>query len=183
VPFERPTITLGYTFPWCHDGFLNVATSGGLRIQQGTTIDNTASWSVRLATPTYFQLGRIIAQSEVDTRWNDSQNAFFTIGGDPALRGFALNQFHGERRFTAQLEVRTLPVSVWVLRAGGVLFWDSGGAANSLTEMQIHNDVGVGVRGLVPQLSRFVYRFDLAFPLDGIGAGSPRFIAAFDSAF
>jgi len=42
---------------------------------------------------------------------------------------------------------------------------------------------GVGLRALIPQTSRELFRFDLAFPLDGAFAGTPRFIAAFESAF
>ncbi len=47
----------------------------------------------------------------------------------------------------------------------------------------MHQDIGVGLRFLVPQLSRDLFRFDFAFPLDGPAAGTLRFIGGFESVF
>ncbi|HEV7556343.1 MAG TPA: hypothetical protein VGO00_12840, partial [Kofleriaceae bacterium] len=99
------------------------------------------------------------------------------------LRGFVINQFLGQRVVSTLVEARTIPWSVWVLRIGGVLFLDSGGAADSLATMVLHNDAGLGFRMLIPQTSRQLFRFDVAFPLDGLDAGHPHFIASFDSYF
>jgi hypothetical protein len=68
------------------------------------------------------------------------------------------------------------------------LFYDGGAAASSFGEMKFLHDVGFGLRTLVPQSSRELFRFDLAFPLvtseDGrVQAGHPRFTAGFDSYF
>jgi hypothetical protein len=61
--------------------------------------------------------------------------------------------------------------------------------------MQLHHDIGIGARMLIPQTSRQLFRFDLAFPLDTtylVGAsgmvfrypaGQPRLILSFDSYF
>ena len=53
-------------------------------------------------------------------------------------------------------------------------------------DRSIFHDVGLGARMLLPQSSRELFRFDLAFPLveaTGTRAGFPRFIAGFDSYF
>ena len=79
-----------------------------------------------------------------------------------------------------------MPVPVWVLRFGAVVFYEVGGAANSFGDLQLHQDAGFGLRFLIPQTSRDVWRFDLAFPFDsvpGSPAGVPHFIAGFGSYF
>jgi hypothetical protein len=49
--------------------------------------------------------------------------------------------------------------------------------------MRLHQDVGFGLRALTPQTSRELFRFDLAFPLDGGSRGVPQFIGGFGSEF
>jgi hypothetical protein len=187
--FTRPSFTAGWTFPWSDDGFVRVSAGGQLRIQSGqdtATIDNTATAQVRATTPTlgYF---RVVTQVHVETRWNDTQNAFYTLGSDSGLRGYDLGQFIGNRRVVGQIEARSVPYPVWVLRVGGVAFYEVGGVAVSFNEMQLHHDVGVGFRMLIPQTARDLFRFDFAKPLDGQHTcpipGNICFIAGFDSYF
>jgi outer membrane protein assembly factor BamA len=189
--FARGTSDLAWTFPLGKDGYFRPSTSISLRYRGDTPvarhddvtfIDNQVSGTMRVVTPTV-GYGRIVAQSTIASRWNDTQNAILGIGSDSGLRGFSINQFLGQRVLSTLVEARTIPWSIWVLRLGGVLFWDSGGAADSLATMTLHNDVGAGFRMLIPQTSRQLFRFDLAFPLDGLDAGHPHFIASFDSYF
>jgi hypothetical protein len=183
--FTRPSASAGWTIPWGRDGFARVSGSAGIRIQDGRTLDNSAGGQVRAATPTlpYF---RLIAQVQFETRWNDESNNYFTAGSDSGLRAYRIDQFRGDRRFLAQIEARSQPFPFWVLRLGGVLFYDGGGAADTFRTMKYAHDVGFGLRMLVPQSSRELFRFDLAFPLasaPGTTAGYPRFMAGFDSYF
>ena len=180
--FQRGAISGAWTFPWCRDGSITTSASLSTRHQDGELIDDTASFNLRIVTPTY-RIARIVAESSFGTRWHDTANAFFTIGSDNGLRGFNINQFSGLRLTGTQIEVRSIPKPVWVLRTGGVLFYDVGGAADKVSDLRLHHDVGIGLRVLVPQTSRELFRFDLAFPLDGNTAGHPRFIAGFQSEF
>jgi hypothetical protein len=180
--FYRGSATAAWTEPWREGGQLRASAGVSLRYQDGRFIDNTAGLLLRAVAPARWGL-RFVTQGSLDTRWNESQNRFFTIGSDTGLRGFLINQFAGQRRLSLQAELRTMPTPVWVVKLGGVLFYDGGGAANSLAEMRYHHDAGVGVRVLIPQTSRELFRFDLAFPLDGAARGTPRFIAGFESAF
>ncbi|HEX5059105.1 MAG TPA: hypothetical protein VFV99_07080, partial [Kofleriaceae bacterium] len=192
--FTRPSFTAGWTFPWTRDGFVRVSAGGALRIQPGkrtegqttTTIDNTATAQIRAATPTTLY-GRLIAQVHAETRWNDTTNAFYTLGSESGLRAYDIGQFIGQRRAVGQLEWRTIPYPFWVLRLGAVAFYEVGGVANSFSTMQLHQDVGVGLRMLIPQTARDLFRFDFAKPLDGSHAcpipGNICFIAGFDSYF
>jgi hemolysin activation/secretion protein len=108
---------------------------------------------------------------------------FYSIGSDNGLRGFDINEFFGKRIASTQIELRSSPVPLWVLRIGGVLFYDAGGAADRVGDLALHHDIGIGLRSLLPQTSRELFRFDLAFPLDGPDRFFPRFIAGFQSEF
>ena len=186
--FQRGSWSLGWAFPWCRDGVVRPAIGMSTRYQDIDSdgdrefIDNTASATIRMITPTY-KWARLVALATVATRWNDASNRFFTIGSDSGLRGFLVNEFSGQRLARAQFEVRSTPRPLWVLRVGAVLFYDVGSAADTFKEMRLHHDVGAGFRMLIPQTARDLFRFDFAVPLDGIAAGKVRFIAGFESAF
>jgi hypothetical protein len=192
--FTSPSLSVGYTLPWCTDGYVSVGGSIAMRFQNTTlndgvtkvsSIDNTASAAIGVVTPSLGQ-SRIVAQAAIATRWNDTQNAFLSIGSDSGLRGFDINEFIGQRRMTVQIEARSLSVPVWLLRFGGVAFYEVGGAANTFSTMQLYQDIGFGLRMLIPQTSRELWRFDLAFPIGAppsSGLLAPHFIAGFGSYF
>ncbi|HEX4420941.1 MAG TPA: BamA/TamA family outer membrane protein [Kofleriaceae bacterium] len=181
--FERLSSAVGWTIPWTRDGFVRVATGLGGRHQDGEFIDNTATVSVRGASPPIAGAVRLLAQSSLSTRWHDTQNQFYALGSDTGLRGFAINQFTGQRYFDAEFEARTLPYPIWVLRVGAVAFYDLGDAANSIAQMQLHQDAGLGLRMLIPQTSAQLLKFDFAVPFDGPSRGTLRFLAGFGSEF
>ncbi len=185
--YVRGTASAGWTLPWCRDGFVRLSGTVSMRRQPGLDlghkyIDNSSSTTLRVATPIRWH-GRIVFQSQLSTRWNETQNRFYTIGSDSGLRGFVIDEFRGRRFFSTQIEARSIPIPIWVLRVGGVAFYELGGAANALDHLPLHQDVGVGFRALIPQTSRELFRFDFAFPLDGKQAGALRFLAGFESAF
>jgi outer membrane protein assembly factor BamA len=181
--FQRLASSAGWTFPWSRDGFVRVSGGLGGRYQDGELIDNTATGAVRTATPPIAGRVRFHAQASLSTRWNDTQNQFFAIGSDTGLRGYGINAFSGQRLFSFQIEARTLPYPIWVLRLGGVVFYDLGGAADLLAELPLHQDAGLGLRMLIPQTSAQLLKFDFAVPFDGIRRGQLQFLAGFGSEF
>lgn len=183
--FQRGSASLAWTFPWCRDGFVRPGLGASTRRQDSEWVDNTATASLRAVSPTYWY-ARLVSEVTLATRWNDASNRFFSIGSDDGLRGFTINEFAGQRLVRGQFELRSLPIALWVLRVGAVAFYDVGGAANSLSQLTLHHDVGIGFRSLVPQTSRELFRFDLAIPLDATPSTKrfyPHFIAGFQSAF
>ena len=183
--FQRGGATAGYTLPWCRDGFARAAAGANTRRQDGRWIDNTASATLRVVSPTY-AYARLVGLVTVATRWNDESNRFFSIGSDDGLRGFSINEFSGQRLARGNFELRSIPHPVWVFRVGGVLFYDVGGSDDTFRRMALHHNVGLGFRALIPQTSRELFRFDLAFPLDNgtrTRRFDPAFIAGFESAF
>ncbi|HEX8113680.1 MAG TPA: hypothetical protein VF516_38375, partial [Kofleriaceae bacterium] len=189
--FQRLSSSVGWTIPWARDGFVRIAGGLGGRYQERETdpmvphgfIDDTATVSIRGGAPPIGGVLRLLAQSSLTTRWNDTQNQFYAIGSDSGLRGYNINEFIGQRYFNLQVEARTLPYPIWVLRIGGVVFYDLGGAADTLATIALHQDAGLGARVLIPQLSAQLLTFDLAVPFDGAARGMPRFLAGVGSQF
>ncbi|MBC7974870.1 MAG: hypothetical protein H7138_07765, partial [Myxococcales bacterium] len=181
--FQRFSAAAGWTLPWARDGFVRLSGSFGSRLENGELIDNSVSGTLRGASPAVARTVRFMAQTSLATRWTDTQNRFYDIGSDSGLRGFAINEFIGQRRFSLQVEARSLPYPIWALRLGAVLFYDLGGAADSLAQMALHHDVGFGLRILIPQTSAQLFKIDLAVPLDGADRGAIRLLSGFGSEF
>ncbi|HEY4175866.1 MAG TPA: hypothetical protein VGM90_03505 [Kofleriaceae bacterium] len=180
--FQRGGISAGYTLGFAQDASATISASYATRYQTSEFRDNTASSNVRIVTPSIGGYGRFVAEASVATRWNDRVTRFYFIGSDNGLRGYDINEFFGKRLASTQLEYRTTPIPIWVFRAGGVVFGEAGAAADTVGQLRIRPDAGFGVRALVPQTSRELFRFDLAFPLDG-RSPTPHFIAGFQSDF
>ncbi|MGE0396332.1 MAG: BamA/TamA family outer membrane protein [Kofleriaceae bacterium] len=181
--FTRAGAGVGYTLPWGKDGSARAATNYSYRHQDGEFRDNAFSINTRFVSPSIDGYARVVAELSLATRWNERVPRFYSIGSDNGLRGFDINEFFGKRLASSQIELRSSPVPLWVLRIGGVLFYDAGGAADTFRTLEIHHDVGIGLRSLLPQTSRELFRFDFAFPLDGPERFHPRFIAGFQSEF
>ncbi len=193
--FTRPTVSAGWTFAFARDGYVQPSAGASMRFEQGApngwgSIDNSADIALHAASPSFPRF-RIVGYAELDTEWHNTQNQFYSIGSDSGLRGYNVSEFRSlsdpnARRAIAQLELRTAPIPWWVLRAGAVAFYEVGGASSSLADIALYNDVGVGLRLLVPQLNRDVFRVDVAFPLqnaDDNPAFHPHLIAGFASYF
>jgi len=193
--FTRPTVSGSWTFPILHDGFISPSAGASMRFQGNTpnhtsSIDNSADIALHIASPNFPHF-RIVAYGELDFEWNNTQNQFYAIGSDSGLRGYNVNEFRSPtgtnaRRAIGQVELRTTPLPIWVFRAGAVAFYEVGGASSTLSNLALYNDVGFGVRALVPQLNRDVFRLDVAFPLQATtdtSAFAPRIIAGFASYF
>ncbi len=180
--FVRLSAAAGYTGTFGGDGLWRARVSATTRLEGGEANDNIVDGRLRFVSPS-FELGRLVTQVRAAALWRDTQNQFYTVGGDDGLRGFAIGEFSGDRLLTWQTDLRSPPLPIWFTRVGVVAFYDVGGAAASFAALPLHHDVGVGVRSLVPQLDRGVYRFDFAVALDGDRRGQVRFIGGFDQAF
>ena len=109
------------------------------------------------------------AQALVETRWHDTQNALLhdRLRQRPARRITINAVLRRSAASSAQLEARTLPMpTVWVLpRSAASCSTRPAAPRTRSASMQLYHDVGLGVRTLIPQTSRELFRFDLAFPL------------------
>ena len=182
-------------------GSLSAGASGRLRHGDGRLIDQAAGVAFFAASPLMDGLFRLVASAELDSKRADTLNTPFVLGGATAplnyrigelngagaLRGYAVGEFIGTTAFAGHIELRTAALSVTSQRIGGLAFYDIGDAAPSLSDLIPHNDVGVGLRWLLPQFNSSVIRVDWAVPLeDGVvtRTGMPgRFSAGFQQVF
>jgi hypothetical protein len=181
--FGNLSVEGGWTVPWGGDGLASVAASFATRVDGGAAIDRTAAASLRVVSPAA-PVGRLVAELRLAGLFREEADRFLTLGGDNGLRGFDINEFIGLRRAVAQVEGRTRSVRfLFGIRWGLLAFYDVGHVADRIRDLALQHDVGIGLRSLTPQLSREVFRFDLAFPLTGAERGHPRLILGYRQAF
>ncbi len=176
--FYKPDISASYVLDWDGDGFVRAASRASSRIQAGEFIDNFSRSSVKVATPRVANAFRVVAKADLGLRLRERGNGRFRLGGSNGLRGYLISEFTGQKQLLTNVEVRSMPLRILFARAGGLLFWDMGHAANRLEELRMKHSVGFGLRALVPQLQPIVFRFDWAFPLQKANAGFPGRISA-----
>ena len=162
--------------------------SGRWWYDQSRWIDQEAGLKLYAATPLMDRLFRLIVGATYAAKRADTLNTPLVLGGANGLRGYEIGEFLGTTALVGHLEVRTAPVpAIFSQRLGVVAFYDFGHAAASFDDLLLHNDVGLGVRWLIPQFNSTVLRFDWGVPLqDGpvTKAGMPgRFSAGLQQVF
>ncbi len=168
--FVNAVASAGWTQDIAGDGLVRVAASATCRRQGGEYIDNVLSAGLSGATPPLLGM-RLAVRTLWARRYNETNNRFFTVGGDTGLRGYTIGDFAGQLRILNNLELRTFPIRILFARFGAIAFWDFGHAADCYSGCEnpliLHHDVGAGLRGLVPQLQPYVFRVDWGVPLTG----------------
>ncbi len=190
VNFQSGSVTAGWTLG-LGDGLARLAASGSGRRQDGELIDMVRTASLTANSPSFLGM-RLAARASWSGLFDDTANRFFTVGGDSGLRGYTIAAFVGYGpdavRVLTNVELRSMAFPILFTRVGAILFWDAGHAADCYRgcerPLSLHQDVGGGVRVLIPQLQPYVFRFDWALPLTGSTAGFPgRFIAGVNQVF
>jgi hypothetical protein len=178
VAFEE-----GLTVPLGDDGLLTTSGGVGARLEDGALIDRSVTQSLRLVTPRVAWL-RLVSEAKATGFFREQANRRIFVGGDAGLRGFPVGAFVGRRALVWQSELRTGSVRMpFGLRWGFVAFYELAGAGNTVATVDLHHDIGLGLRSLTPQLSAEPFRVDLAMPLDGVDRYKPRLIVGYRQAF
>ncbi len=175
---------LEYTFDPGSRSYVQLYGGFSVRLQHDNAVESRVEAKVYVGTPTLWNALRVVARVDMDARFNETANRFFSLGGSNGLRGHDIGALTGERRLRANVELRTRPLRWYFFRLGGVAFYDAGGAADDFDDLHILHDVGIGLRILTPQVNPFAFRIDWAFATEGATAGWPgRFSAGFFQAF
>lgn len=160
-------------------------------VARSSAADTRIEFRSYLASPSLgfgrFVMGTTLADHP-QWRYNPTQ---FELGSADRLRGYPPGAFQGRTVFVNNLEFRTRPVEVFSTSLGLVAFWDVGRAADGLDALTtpikgrqlapgqlktiideldgstVANGVGFGLRVLLPQIDRQVFRIDLGFPVVG----------------
>jgi hypothetical protein len=178
------TATGGALIDLFQDGYVSLETSVSTRRTTNNWLDNRLTARLDLTTPDAFQAVRFVGRSQFEWLTADTQNRLLLAGGRSGLRGYPIGAFAGDTRFLNNLELRTLPLDVWVTKLGGVLFWDAGGAGGSPDRMLLRQNVGLGLRVLIPQANTVPLRVDWALPIgDGVRTLPGRLSVGFGQVF
>lgn len=163
-------------------GFARVTTEAAAELQNDGVPTLEVAGNVALVSPSLV-FGRLVVDAVGIARPRNYLNHRSAIGGEGRLRGYPSAAFLGENLVAYNAELRSHPVEILACQLGGALFYDVGDAFDG-TDLQPKSSVGLGLRGLFPQLDRKVFRFDVAFPLVRAGAEGPvGFYLAFEQAF
>jgi hypothetical protein len=196
--FSAPVV--GGTASWA-EGFASsyeqVSFQASGRRRGEVWIDQHLKGVAYLATPLFARAFRIVLSGQAEAVRADTANTLFFLGGstgdgssashEVSLRGYEIGDFQGTAYTIGHAEVRSTALPVFSQRFGALVFYDVGGAGSSFAAIVPHQDVGFGLRWLIPQLNSSVLRFDWAFALeDGnlTRAGWPgRLSAGFEQVF
>jgi hypothetical protein len=176
--FVRPSFSLGYTCEPYKSSLISFGLTGRTRIQP-EVVDNYFAGDLTLLSPTFFSAGRFFAEAKLGMIWNDRNHTIFGLGGNNGLRGMPSNYFVGTNYYRTSIEFRSASYNVWILRLGGVVFYDVGAAFNNDNVAKPTQSVGAGLRVLIVPLNREVIRVDVGFPVSGPVTGFSNALVTF----
>jgi hypothetical protein len=170
--FWRFSGSVGWRVEIGQRGLLAVSAAAGTRLQEGESLDRNRGAELFFATPQFLRVLRLVTRFETQRLSNNRANARFSIGGDTGLRGYPIGVFQGEALVRGNVEMRSSGWAVGFIRMGGVAFWDFGHVAAYYDAIDLHHDVGVGWRVVIPQLQSTVIRVDWAVALQDVSTGN-----------
>jgi hypothetical protein len=146
------------------DGLAGASISTFAENHEGQISDGSISGSFGAVTPR-FGIGRIVMNTSFSNRYRNYLNARVFAGGDDRLRGYPTNFFFGNDTIFYNIEFRSRGLEVLKTQWGMVAFYDAGDVATDFNALRAKQSVGFGLRSLIPQVNRLVFRIDFAFPL------------------
>jgi len=155
---------LAYTIP-LGDGLARAYGSSTIELSAPETTDAEIAGGARLVTPK-LGVGRLVFDGFAQDRYRNYLNPLTTLGGTNRLRGYRTSAFVGPNIVTANVEFRSLPVEILTVQVGLGIFYDVGDAFYDFDKMRLKHGVGGGLRVLLPQLDRTVFRLEVAVPLN-----------------
>lgn len=100
---------------------------------------------------------------------NQNLASGYFLGGFDSIRGVPDSILYGPKAFYTNIEMRKLWKPYRYLWCQGVGFFDIGAVKNDLPYRKMRSSVGGGIRFYVPQATRVMLRFDVAWSLDKPG--------------
>jgi hypothetical protein len=163
--FTGLSLGASWTWDWL-DGRQSVGASWSGRLRDGGLVDRRQGASASFVTPILARAFRLVTEGGVSRLLeNTRREVRYSVGAETGLRGYATGEFQGQASYVAHIEARSRPLTAATLRLGGVIFYDVGHAAPTFAALTVKQDVGAGLRLLIPQLNFYVLRVDWAFAL------------------
>jgi hypothetical protein len=146
------------------DGLVDVRATTFAEDSGGTITDGSVGATLGIVSPR-MGVGRVVMNASFLNRYRNYLNVLTFTGGDDRLRGYPSHYLFGKDAVFYNLEFRSTSVSILNCQLGGVAFYDVGDAAQGFDMLRAKQSLGVGMRLLLPQLNRMVFRADVAFPM------------------
>jgi hypothetical protein len=162
---------------------LSVGIDGGAQYEPGGGwVTQVAGGSVRYVSPVLGWV-RLVTAGWVQARRRDVTNGLSSLGGDNGLRGYGSAALIGRHALRVNVEARTSPLYLWSVPFGMVAFWDGGDAFDDFDALRWRNGVGLGLRAVLVQFNRQVYRLDWSFGLQNQAVWPGLVTFGFEQAF
>jgi hypothetical protein len=164
-------------------GYLKATASQLVELSKLNQTDARLSLGLHFNSPR-FVLGRFVYDGVVVDRYFNFQNGAEVLGGTGRLRGYQATVVSGQHAIISNLEFRSRPIQIVSAQLAAVLFHDMGDAFNKVGDLHLLHGVGFGLRFLLPELDRDVFRVDVGFPVpSNAPGGETSVIATFGQAF
>jgi hypothetical protein len=174
--------SLSYAIP-VGTGYLKASAGQTIELSTLNQTDARLTLALRFNSPR-FALGRFVYDARLIDTYRNFQNGFQVLGGTGRLRGYQLQAEVGRHALINNLEFRTRPVQIFSSQIAAVAFYDVGDAFDRVNDLKLQHGVGVGLRFLIPELDRDVFRIDLGMPIPSDAQyGETSVIATFHQAF
>lgn len=158
------TWAVGYGLP-LGSGIAAATAGASIELARNNQNDVLFDGRLRIVSPSLGP-GRLHLDAVGYDRYRNHLNlAPFALGGDNRLRGYPYGFFQGDKAVALNGEFRSVPIELFGVHVGGVAFYDTGHAADTVQELSLKQSVGAGLRFLFPQFDRTVLRFDYGVAL------------------
>ena len=163
--------------------YARLALGHDVQLSDPARTDASVDASFRFSSP-HLALGRFVYQTTVIDHYRNYRRSPLGLGGTGRLRGYQATATSGEHYFISNLEYRTVPVQIFSAQLGAVVFHDMGDTFGSFGDIDLLHGIGAGIRFVIPQLDRDVFRIDLGVPVPfDEPTGEVSVIATFGQAF
>lgn len=174
--------SLSYAIP-VGTGYLKASAAQTIELSKLNQTDARLLLALRFNSPR-LSLGRFIYDARLVDTYMNFQNGYQVLGGTGRLRGYQLQAEVGRHAVISNLEFRTRPLQIFSSQIAAVAFYDVGDAFDRVNDLKLQHGVGVGLRFLIPELDRDVFRIDLGMPVPADAQyGDTSVIATFQQAF
>jgi hypothetical protein len=164
-------------------GFAKVLAASSVEYSEPTRSDVSARLAAHYATRDV-GLGRFVYDTGFIHQPVQYLSGYLTLDGTNRLRGYRPGALLGPGRVTFNHEFRSRPLRMFSILTGLSLFHDVGTVfGQGYSGAKLRQGAGVGLRVLLPQLDRDVFRIDFGFPLSRDPAAEFTFVATFGQAF
>ena len=178
--FIRARMKYSFVQKLYKDSFISISMSSADRYD-GQFSDDVYKFGANYSSHRLAGLGRLIMDLRLSTSYGNRDNNRFVLGSGSGVRGVESRFYSGEKGFRANFEFRSSPIELLMFNAGLVLFYDVGAAFDRFADANATHALGLGFRVLAPQVSSIPFRFDLAFPIYGVGRKYHAVVPSFGS--